>query len=48
MVEVLSMFINEIGSWVTWLGSWSLYGIPFLYYMMGFAILGLLMDYIFG
>lgn len=48
MAEVLTMFITEIGKWVGWLNSWTLYGIPFLYYIMGFAVLGLLMDYIFG
>lgn len=48
MADVLTMFINEIAGWIQFLGSWSLYGIPFLYYLMGFTVLGLLMDYIFG
>lgn len=48
MVELFLWFVNEIASWVSWLGFWSIYGIPFLYYIMGFTVLGLLMDYIFG
>lgn len=48
MSEVFQFYVNEIGAWVNWLFSWNLYGVPFLYYLMGFAMLGLLLDFIFG
>lgn len=48
MSDVFTMMVNEIGAWVGWLGSWQLYGISFLWYAMGFAIIGLLLDFIFG
>lgn len=48
MADVFTFMVNEIGAWVNWLSSWSLYGIPFLFYFMGFIIMGLLFDFIFG
>lgn len=48
MAEVFTFYVNEIGSWVNWLASWQLYGVSFLFYIMGFVIIGALMDFIFG
>lgn len=48
MQEVFLFYVNEISEWVNWLGSWSLYGVPFLFYIMGFVIIGAVMDFIFG
>lgn len=43
-----NLIIDEISAWITWLNSWQLFGVSFLFYFMAFAILGLLMDFIFG
>lgn len=48
MTDVFAMFIGELSSWVTWLGTWSLYGIPFLYYILGFILTGIIIDFVFG
>lgn len=48
MAQVFTFFVDQIGAWMTWLTSWQLYGIPFLYYFMGFVIMGIIMDYVFG
>lgn len=48
VTAVFNMIVNEIGSWVQWLNSWQLFGVSFLYYFMGFVIIGLLIDFIFG
>lgn len=48
MAEVFTFYVNEIANWIDWLFSWNLYGVPFLFYIMGFAMLGLLIDFIFG
>lgn len=48
MAEVFTFYVNEIGEWVSWLSSWNLYGVPFLFYLMGFVIIGAVMDFIFG
>lgn len=48
MGQVFSFYVNEIGEWVSWLSSWNLYGVPFLFYLMGFVIIGAVMDFIFG
>lgn len=48
MSQVFTFVVTEIGSWVTFLTQWSLYGIPFLYYFIGFVITGILMEFIFG
>lgn len=48
MADVFTFYVNEIGAWVSWLFSWQLYGVPFLYYLMGFALMGVLFDFIFG
>lgn len=48
MAQVFSMFVGEITAWVNWLGSWSLYGVPFLYYILGFIIAGIIIDFVFG
>lgn len=48
MNEVFNLFITEIGSWVSWLSSWSLFGIPFLYYLLGFILAGIIMEFVFG
>lgn len=48
MSQVFTFVVTEIGAWISWLSSWNLYGIPFLYYIMGFIITGLLMEFIFG
>lgn len=43
-----NMIVTEIANWISWLGSWQLFGVSFLFYCMAFAIIGLLMDFIFG
>ena len=48
MANVFTFYVNEIGEWVSWLSSWNLYGVPFLFYLMGFVIIGAVMDFIFG
>ena len=48
MADVFAFYVTEIGSWVSWLSSWNLYGVPFLFYLMGFVIVGTLIDFIFG
>ena len=48
MADVFTFYVNEIGEWVSWLSSWNLYGVPFLFYLMGFVIIGAVMDFIFG
>lgn len=48
MAQVFTFYVNEIGEWVSWLSSWNLYGVPFLFYLMGFVIIGAVMDFIFG
>lgn len=48
MAAVFTMLVNEIGYWMEWLFSWQVYGVSFAWYIMGFAIIGLMMDYIFG
>ena len=48
MAEVFNFYVNEIGEWVSWLSSWNLYGVPFLFYLMGFVTIGAVMDFIFG
>ena len=48
MANVFSFYVNEIGEWIDWLASWNLYGVPFLFYIMGFVIIGAVMDFIFG
>lgn len=48
MAQVFTFYVNEIAEWVSWLSSWNLYGVPFLFYLMGFVIIGAVMDFIFG
>lgn len=48
VTDVFTMVVSEMGEWVYWLKSWQLFGIPFLWYFIGFVIIGLLMDFIFG
>lgn len=48
MAEVFTFYVQEIGSWVSWLFEWRLYNVPILYYFMGFAMMGLILDFIFG
>lgn len=46
--DVWNMVIGEVSAWVGWFASWQLFGVSFLYYVMAFAIIGLLLDFIFG
>lgn len=48
MADVFTFCVNQIGAWVAWLSSWSLYSIPFIWYIMGFVVMRLLFDFIFG
>ena len=48
MSAVFSMLVTELRYWMEWLFSWQLYGISFGWYIMGFAIIGLMMDFILG
>lgn len=43
-----NLILGEISAWITWLNSWQLFGVSFLFYFMAFAIVGLLIDFIFG
>ena len=39
--------VDEMGEWVSWLNTWQLFGIPFIYYFIGIAIMNILFDRIF-
>lgn len=43
-----NLIVDEIANWITWFNSWQLFGVSFLFYVMAFAIVGLLLDFIFG
>ena len=48
LLNAWTLILGEISAWVTWLNNWQLFGVSFLFYCMAFAIIGLLMDFIFG
>lgn len=45
MATAVTFVLNVITSAVNWLGSWQFLGIPFLYYMIGIAVIGILMRF---
>ena len=45
--QAFTLIVDEIGNLVTWLTSWQLFGIPFLYYFIGIVIMNILFDRIF-
>lgn len=44
MTDILECF----GSVFAWLTSWDLFGVPYLYIVVGIALLGLIMSFIKG
>lgn len=47
MANCILWVFTTISSAVTWLYSFSYQGIPFLYYLIGLSITGIIMRYIF-
>lgn len=45
MGNALSFVIFTIQSAVTWLAHWEFYGIPFLYFFIGIAIISIIMRF---
>lgn len=45
MVTAVEYVLNVIGSAVSWLASWEFLGIPFLYYLIGLAVIAILMRF---
>lgn len=42
------LITGELGAWFTWSTNASLFGIPFIAYFAGIAIVGIIIEYIFG
>lgn len=45
MFQALDFVFDVIGSAVGWLQHWQFAGVPFLYYLMGITIIGILMRF---
>lgn len=48
MSDALTFVFNCVSRSVGWLSEWNFLGVPFLVYIIGLAIVGLLIDFIFG
>lgn len=47
MSNAIAWIMSCISSAVNWLSTWEYADIPFLYYLMGIAILGIILRFIF-
>lgn len=48
MIDAWNWVLSVISSVWTWLNSWNFHGVPFAGYIIGFVILGILIDRIFN
>lgn len=47
MGDVISNLIVYINNTALWLTQWQYMGIPFLYYLIGIAVIGIILRYVF-
>lgn len=47
MAQALQYVFNVIASAVSWLGSWSYMGVSFLHFLIGIAIIGIILRFVF-
>lgn len=47
MLQALQFVLSVITSSVNWLLSWQYLGVPFLYYLMGIVIIGVVLRFVF-
>lgn len=47
MTSALEFVLSVISSAVNWLLSWQYLGVPFLYYLMGLAVISIMLRFVF-
>ena len=47
MTAALEFVLSVISSAVNWLLSWQYLGVPFLYYLMGLAVISIMLRFVF-
>lgn len=47
MQDALNFCFGIISSAISWLANWSFLGVPFLVFIIAFAIIGIIIDYVF-
>lgn len=47
MAQALQYVFTVISSAVAWLGSWSYMGVSFIYFLIGLAVMGIILRFVF-